>query len=260
MNPLLELLDHPLVGAVGWTLLHFVWQGALIGLATFVLRRIVRPADASVRYVLGLGALGAMLAAAGATLAVMTTPGEGTRLASRVESEATQSSAYVTGLVISEAPANPSAARRLLSQTPGLPTVAPVPAAPFWLVAATFAWGVGVLILSLRLLGGWVLTRTLASRAIWVRARDVGTPGAGVSNCSERLRSSVERRRWPALVGWVRPGVLLPASALRVVAGAPKRSRARARTRSAARLSRQPAAVRCRDALLLPSGRVVGVG
>ena len=117
MSPLLDLLDHAMVGALGWTLLHFVWQGALIGLAAFVVLRVVRPVDASVRYVIGLGALAAMLVTAGGTLAMMATPPRAPGAASKSDPHATLSSAYVTGHIISEAPANPSAARRLLSQS-----------------------------------------------------------------------------------------------------------------------------------------------
>ena len=64
MNATEALFHQPAAQAVGWALLHFVWQGALIGLAAFVLLRVVRPADAAVRYVIGLGALATMLAPA----------------------------------------------------------------------------------------------------------------------------------------------------------------------------------------------------
>src|SRR4029453_19647540 len=96
MNALFEILDRPIVGALGWTLLHFVWQGAVIGLAAFVLPRVGRFADASVRYVIGLGALGAMLATAGGTLALMTTPTSGIRVPSMGDPQASPARAFVT--------------------------------------------------------------------------------------------------------------------------------------------------------------------
>ena len=57
MTDTLRLLDHPLIATLGWTLTHFVWQGALVGLAAFVLLRVMRPERASTRYLIAVGAL-----------------------------------------------------------------------------------------------------------------------------------------------------------------------------------------------------------
>ena len=45
MSDALRLLDHPLSSALGWTLVHFVWQGAVLGLVAFFLLRVIRPAQ-----------------------------------------------------------------------------------------------------------------------------------------------------------------------------------------------------------------------
>jgi len=47
----------------GWTLVHFVWQGAIIGLASAALLRIMRRTSPQIRYVAACAALGAMLTA-----------------------------------------------------------------------------------------------------------------------------------------------------------------------------------------------------
>ena len=39
MSSALQFAEHPLVNALGWTLLHFVWQGAVIGLITYLILR-----------------------------------------------------------------------------------------------------------------------------------------------------------------------------------------------------------------------------
>ena len=77
----------------------------------------------------------------------------------------------------------------------------------------------GVLVLSLRLLGGWVLTLMLARRAVRAVSPIRSRPRRG-----EMARRLELQRRFavlesaavsvPTLVGWVRPVVLLPASAL----------------------------------------------
>ena len=59
--------------AIGWVLLHFVWQGAAIAAALAVLLALTSPAQARLRYVLSCAALTLMFAVALATAAnVMT--------------------------------------------------------------------------------------------------------------------------------------------------------------------------------------------
>src|SRR5436305_1481153 len=57
------------IDAVGWSLLHFVWQGSVLGAAY----RLARPlcADVTARYRLGLGFLIALMACPLATLAYL---------------------------------------------------------------------------------------------------------------------------------------------------------------------------------------------
>ena len=81
------------------------------------------------------------------------------------------------------------------------------------------AWGIGVLALSLRLLGGWMLTRSLATRhAIAGVAGDRSPPRArSPSGCSLRRAVAIVESgavAVPTLVGWIKPVVLLPAAAL----------------------------------------------
>ncbi|MFN0168252.1 MAG: hypothetical protein ACKV22_17645, partial [Bryobacteraceae bacterium] len=54
-------LSRPEWLAVGWTLLHFLWQGAAIAAAWSLLRAIWRPQSARVRY--GLASIGMLLMA-----------------------------------------------------------------------------------------------------------------------------------------------------------------------------------------------------
>lgn len=50
MNGWRELLESSWVQALGWTLLHFLWEGALIGLIASILFRFTRRASAQARY------------------------------------------------------------------------------------------------------------------------------------------------------------------------------------------------------------------
>ncbi|MBA3768408.1 MAG: hypothetical protein H0W99_15795, partial [Acidobacteria bacterium] len=50
MTTLQTLLEHVLVQSLGWTLLHFVWQGALVALAHAGVNALLADADARARY------------------------------------------------------------------------------------------------------------------------------------------------------------------------------------------------------------------
>src|SRR5215469_1919784 len=73
---------------LGWTLLHFLWQGTAIALLYTTVRRVaVRRLSAQGRYILACGALSAMTAAPPLTLVMLWSgagappPGGGTRTA-----------------------------------------------------------------------------------------------------------------------------------------------------------------------------------
>jgi len=62
-------LPHELVTALGWTLLHFLWQGLLTGLATALLLHILRAAPAQSRHLAACLGLLACLASPAINLA-----------------------------------------------------------------------------------------------------------------------------------------------------------------------------------------------
>ena len=63
-----DMFRQPVAQALGWALLQFVWQGALVGLLTFAVLTILRRSAADVRYVVSTVALALML-----TMPVVTT-------------------------------------------------------------------------------------------------------------------------------------------------------------------------------------------
>src|SRR4051794_18823173 len=68
-KPVQLFLHAPVSQAIGWALLHFVWQGALIALTTWLTLRFLARSAASVRYIVGTVALTAMIALPGVTAA-----------------------------------------------------------------------------------------------------------------------------------------------------------------------------------------------
>ena len=123
----------------------------------------------------------------------------------------------------------------------------------------------GVLLLSLRLAERLALGAAAEAARHRRRSPTAGSTrsrswrgsstSAGPSGSSSRPRVDV-----PTVIGWLRPVVLMPASALAGLSPAAGRGhpRPRARAHPPPRLSRQPAADARRDAALLPSRRCGG--
>src|SRR4029453_25820 len=68
MTAIDDMFREPVAQALGWALLQFVWQGALVGLLTAVVLAMLRRSAADVRYVVSTVALALML-----TMPVVTT-------------------------------------------------------------------------------------------------------------------------------------------------------------------------------------------
>src|SRR5213083_3075442 len=72
MNAMQLLASQPWVERLGWTLVHFLWQGLLIAVLYAAARHWMLPsASPNARYVLGCGALAVMMAVPPVTLSLM---------------------------------------------------------------------------------------------------------------------------------------------------------------------------------------------
>ena len=114
MSSALQLAEHPLVNALGWTLLHFVWQGALIGLITYLILRVVRPSLASTRYLISVAALGLVLVAPIVSFVSIAKDDGRLPASASFTAPSGSSAALVTGSIIAEMAANPTATRQLM--------------------------------------------------------------------------------------------------------------------------------------------------
>ncbi len=220
----------PVVDAIGWALLHFVWQGALVALIFAVAIRQLRTPDA--RYALGVAAMLAMLAFPVATAA--------RHHASTDDPAAALPSTDVRPGPEATAPA-PALETGAESTSPGpdagssvVPLVHEVGIAATArlrdrLVAAFAAladriallvalWLAGVFVLSLRLFDAWLHAHRLTRHG----TRPAAEAYRGMlDRLATRLRVHAPVRilestllEVPAVVGWLRPIVLLPAVAM----------------------------------------------
>ena len=191
------LTFHPVLEALGAALLQFVWQGALLALVLVAINALARKASAAFRYAAACAILSLMAAAFVATVFenyAWVTPVVSSPLTARVPS----SPAKTVLDVVTPLPASPAAA-----------------GVPDWVACV---WLLGVAALSIYTAGGWVRMRKLTRRgteplgAAWL---------ATLEDLKQRLRISRPVRLCasavadaPAVIGWLRPHILLPVTAL----------------------------------------------
>ncbi len=195
---MIPLLESPFAQRLAWTLLHFLWQGALLGLVAWTGFTLLRRRSPRARYVLGCACLLTCLVSAASTLALQPLPAASAVLADGAFAEPSILEApAATGHPAGEAPA---------AATPPWP-VRLQPFLPWILVA----WAAGVLLLSLRTAGGWLWLHRLRSSA-----RPISEPEwlAGLVRRTG-LRRAVRflesvRVATPMCMGLLRPIVLIP--------------------------------------------------
>jgi beta-lactamase regulating signal transducer with metallopeptidase domain/HEAT repeat protein len=203
------------VQLVGWALLHSLWQGALIAALLGITLAVLRKAPAGWRHLACLVALLAMLAIPLFTSARMVEQAPGT--------SATTPS--LSNDITVDAP--PATAGPETQQTSRVPDRS-APPEPVSLqrrfdVEAMFPWLVGfwlfgVLLLSLRVIGGYVRARTLVHTATEAVSADIAAAAgriAGRLRVTAAVRVLVSARaQVPMVIGMIRPVVLMPASLL----------------------------------------------
>lgn len=198
------MTDPEIIHAVGWSLIHFVWQGAALALILATTLAFLR--DSRARYGITVCVLATMMIAPVVTFAVLRHPSAPfTRLSAAEYTD-------VTGVFEAAHTVAPSNHADFI-----------IPFSPStlsgrgmsWLV---FSWFAGASIFCLRTLGGWLLFRRLRGEhsepvaadllkicLAWQRRLSITRPMRYLQ--SQRLDS-------PAVIGWFRPVVVLPVATL----------------------------------------------
>jgi beta-lactamase regulating signal transducer with metallopeptidase domain len=200
MNALVQWLAPEVLRTLGLALAHFIWQGA--ALAALAAAAIAAARTASSRYLLGVAALALMLAAPVITFVAL-----------REASPAASPGARIAPPLLHVAMLNADHSVRYAAYSPA---PAPVPATLLdWFVAL---WFTGVLLFSLRTAGGFFVVARL-------RRRDTRPVKAELLALGRELEQRLGIRRAarfceslhldaPAVLGWFRPMVFLPVSAI----------------------------------------------
>jgi beta-lactamase regulating signal transducer with metallopeptidase domain len=201
MSNVASWISPEVLRTLGWTLLHFLWQGAGLAALFAVGAAVCRRAPA--RYALAVGAMVLMLMSPVITFTLLRVQANPAVLtgAEGASTWAGTSTQNATALAGSHAPVGGSRSEQ--------------PTGMLWLVEA---WFLGVLLLSLRTAGGLFLIERM-------RRREITPVGAELyARCLALQRRmgldrvirycECHRLEAPAVLGWFRPVVLLPVRAL----------------------------------------------
>jgi len=185
----------PLQQALSQALLHFIWQGALVAIALWLVLTLLRNSSPNARYVAGCGALALLAVLPVITAALLYTP-----LTAGKDVLIPTAPTILTGIT-ERAGASPQADSLLVSLKP-------------WVLPA---WMLGVALFALRLMWSWSHTRKLAATGTAPEESLLST----VSGVARRLAVARVVRVLmspladvPSVVGWLRPVLLLPAASL----------------------------------------------
>lgn len=200
---------QPLVTAVGWALLHFVWQGALVAALLAGVMVLLRERAANARYLAACAAMVLMLVLPVATAVwIERSSVEGATsglLSTRAVSPLSPAPSNVTQQELRPGWWTHSWRQQAITRLDGtMPLLISV-------------WLLGVLAGSLRLMGGWISVLRLSRR----KARPAAPQWhETLQGLAARLRVTQPVRliesalvQVPTAIGWLRPVIILPASA-----------------------------------------------
>lgn len=201
MTTLADGISPELLKALGWTLLHFVWQGAALAAVFAVANTLCR--RATTRYALAVITLALMMAAPLITFrSLMRQNDPAVRYGARGASASAVKP--VQGVPVTARPSAPA---------PEIPA-----SQPAGMLLFVEAWFLGVVLLSLRTAGGLFLIERMRRREVKPVARELYEKCLALQRKMglERMIRYCEcvRLEAPAVLGWFRPMVLLPARAL----------------------------------------------
>ena len=201
------LFSGPLAQAIGWALLHLLWQGVLVAAILAASLALLQRQSANARYLASCGALIVLVA-----LSVITAY----RAYDPIRTPEPAAMAALANINLSD-----------LSNTPPSTAISGAHPSAMALAAAyagshmpqiVIAWLFGVTLLSIRLAVGWVGAHRLAARHArtaeieWQRALARIADALDLHRSIRLLESSAVEV--PTVIGWLRPVVLLPVASL----------------------------------------------
>ena len=212
MTAIDHLLREPAAQAIGWALLHFIWQGTLVGVVTALALAGLRKGAADVRYVVAAIGLSLMVTLPAVTAiqfwrSATPAPVSGAIEYSILQRPASASQPIVMNARQTSRESAPSSSRMLDSIR-----------IEQWLPLLVMAWLTGVIVLSLRLMSGWLWVQRLKSHGTspasddWPHIAQRLCRRLHIARHVRLLESTIVDV--PTVIGWMKPVILMPASVL----------------------------------------------
>lgn len=190
-----SLLNPELMQRFAGSLIHFVWQGALIAMIAAIVLRLLANRSAESRYTVSVAAMLLMLVAPVITFMFYAQTGHATLKLLRIISNSVKASAHS-----------------------GVQSATLAAATTSWTQWIVLAWIFGVLICSIRLIAGWTMSRSLTKAGTSAVPSEIQQ---SFNEVMERLAMTTPVRLLaslridtPVAIGWLRPVVLLPLTAI----------------------------------------------
>jgi beta-lactamase regulating signal transducer with metallopeptidase domain len=218
MNTLTALLSHGVAERIGWTLLHSLWEASLIAAGLAIALRLLARSSPQLRYAAACVAMVTMALLPAATGGLLSLPNR----------NVAASTASISQPQPAPAPAKAEFSRTAAPIVPARALSEPIRERSWRDVVlgrlesirpyVVCGWLIGVLLLSLRHLLAWTRVQELRRRQI--RPVDASlcdrlsslTRKLGIKRVVRLVESSLVQT--PTVIGWLRPMILLPASAM----------------------------------------------
>jgi beta-lactamase regulating signal transducer with metallopeptidase domain len=229
MTEFSQMLNHPFVETLGWSLIHFLWQGILLALVAAAVLLTLKNASAALRYGVACVAFLLMAAAPAVTAwhVVSNNPALANREAGAAEIEIDEATQELNGSLVTDGSLPGTNSEHAANVAP-IPAPGSMNAASnsglesarlrSWLTTLVGCWLIGVTALSLRLISTLVGVSKLRSRHTSFPAE---TLARRVEALARRLSVSRPVRlaqsalvEVPTVIGVLRPLILLPATAM----------------------------------------------
>ncbi len=203
MKTLFDFISESVISALGWTLLHSVWQGFAFGLVAFAGFYLLRQKTAALRYNFGIIVL---------AIQVVTSATTFTYYNSTFQSQKSYQSS---------SPFSPTLSSSINIQ-PINYELSAAAKTRIWLnmhlQELVVCWFIGAALLMLRFMGGWFYTERLRSRATIVMDKQWRSR-FGILTAKLNITKSIEFRETtkiltPMVIGALRPVVLIPVGLL----------------------------------------------
>ena len=228
---ILGFLPAAMVDRIGWTLVHSLWQLPLIAALFGIIVSCLRRQPANSRYLVGCFAVLLMVIVPLATFWLRGPSASSRQIWEPQNRTDVTTIQEVDPASTSDRLADGAAAREEAAGTDTLPTRVdrPYPSDRSWTVRSkarieaylpwcVLAWLLGVSGLSIRLLGGWFIAQRLKRAGTkstpdgWQHRLNHLATRLGLRGPIRLLESALVEV--PIVVGWLRPVILIPASAL----------------------------------------------